>query len=298
MPFEINLENVTQQASLSDVVDYFSSCSNVDRDTLTNGAHVLKSLANNERFLSEIITQEVKLLCKNQINNPYSGQSYLLHRGEKFFIRAAFWPCVKNNLFINNGAETFFYDVPHDHNFDFLTVGYSGPGYASDFYEYDADSRIGFNGEHINTKYVGRHILEKGKIILYRKSFDIHSQLAPEDFSISLNIITDNHRELLETPQLMMNREITECEYISNRSSIIHLCNMALALGAESTEIIEEISQKHRLEWVRFSAYDALAGSDTNIAEKVWEKASRDSSSKIREIARKTLNCISGDLGK
>jgi hypothetical protein len=32
-----------------------------------------------------------------------------------------------------SGAAAFVYGLPHDHNFDFLTLGYFGPGYWSDY---------------------------------------------------------------------------------------------------------------------------------------------------------------------
>ena len=40
-------------------------------------------------------------------------------------------------MFKASGISPFFYHVPHDHNFSFLTVGYLGPGYWSEYYEYD-----------------------------------------------------------------------------------------------------------------------------------------------------------------
>ena len=46
-----------------------------------------------------------------------------------------------------SGLSPFFYHIPHDHNFSFLTVGYIGPGYWSDYYEYDHDSVLGAPGE-------------------------------------------------------------------------------------------------------------------------------------------------------
>ena len=53
----------------------------------------------------------------------------MLHRAsEKYFIRANFWPSERDSVFKASGNSPFFYHVPHDHNFSFLTVGYLGPG--------------------------------------------------------------------------------------------------------------------------------------------------------------------------
>lgn len=39
-----------------------------------------------------------------------------------------------------SAATNLAYGYPHDHNFSFLTSGYLGPGYVSDYYEYDYSS--------------------------------------------------------------------------------------------------------------------------------------------------------------
>ncbi len=69
----------------------------------------------------------------------------MLHRAsEKYFIRANFWPSPRDSVFKLSGTSPFFYGLPHDHNFSFLTVGYLGPGYWSEYYEYDYAAVTGF----------------------------------------------------------------------------------------------------------------------------------------------------------
>ena len=75
----------------------------------------------------------------------------MLHRAsEKYFIRANFWPSERDSVFKASGTSPFFYHVPHDHNFSFLTVGYLGPGYWSEYYEYDYDKVVGLPGEKVD----------------------------------------------------------------------------------------------------------------------------------------------------
>ena len=53
-------------------------------------------------------------------------------------------------MFKASGTSPFFYHVPHDHNFSFLTVGYLGPGYWSEYYEYDYGEVVGMPGEKVD----------------------------------------------------------------------------------------------------------------------------------------------------
>jgi hypothetical protein len=62
-------------------------------------------------------------------------------------LRANFWPAREDPVVRASGPAAFFYDLPHDHNFPFLTYGYLGPGYWSDYFEYDVDALAGVPGE-------------------------------------------------------------------------------------------------------------------------------------------------------
>lgn len=80
--------------------------------------------------------------------------------------------------------------LPHDHNFDFLTLGYFGPGYWSDYYEYDYGEVTGWRGEAVpSLRRIERSRLEQGKLMLYRAHIDVHAQYAADALSVSLNIM-------------------------------------------------------------------------------------------------------------
>ena len=123
-----------------------------DEDSFAAAGPLLKRLANNRGFLAEIALAELKDRCHRQsASNRYSSQVIMLHRAsEKYFIRANFWPSPKDSVFRTSGTSPFFYHVPHDHNFSFLTVGYLGPGYWSDYYEYDYGQVVGVPGEAVD----------------------------------------------------------------------------------------------------------------------------------------------------
>ena len=162
-----------------------------DEDSFAADGPLLKRLANNRDFLAEIALAELKDRCGRQsASNRYSSQVLMLHRAsEKYFIRANFWPSPKDSVYRTSGTSPFFYHVPHDHNFSFLTVGYLGPGYWSDYYEYDYAQVVGIPGEAVDLRFVEKARLEPGKVMLYRAHKDVHDQLPADDMSISINIM-------------------------------------------------------------------------------------------------------------
>ncbi len=83
--------------------------------------------------------------------NRYSAQVFPLHRSPRgFYLRANLWPSERDAAYTASGPAAFSYGVPHDHNFSFLTTGYFGPGYVSDYYDYDAETVDGRLGEPLD----------------------------------------------------------------------------------------------------------------------------------------------------
>ena len=162
-----------------------------DEDSFAAAGPLLKRLANNRDFLADIAVAELKDRCTRQsLENRYSSQVIMLHRAsEKYFIRANFWPSERDSVFKASGTSPFFYHVPHDHNFSFLTVGYLGPGYWSDYYEYDFEAVTGLPGEKVDLRFIERSRLDPGKVMLYRAHRDVHNQLPADDMSVSINIM-------------------------------------------------------------------------------------------------------------
>ena len=231
------------------------------------GALWLKGLANNRDFLAEIALAELKDRCTRQsLENRYSSQVIMLHRAsEKVFIRANFWPSPRDSLFKASGASPFFYHVPHDHNFSFLTVGYVGPGYWSEYYEYEYGAVTGTPGEKVDLKFVEKTRLEQGKIMLYRAHRDVHNQLPADDLSVSINIMEASPR----LPFLAQYEfDVKKCEVarILNRSSTEAL--LALAAnhdGGNARDLVESFAAGHPCDHVRFAALRELAGAEEDV---------------------------------
>ncbi|WP_108786527.1 transposase, partial [Erythrobacter sp. Alg231-14] len=147
-----------------------------DMESTKEAGHWLERLSNNRTFLADILLDRLAGKTTGTLDSGYGPQAIMLSplRG-RMFLRANIWPAEHDLCFRNSGARTFVYGVPHDHNFSFLTSGYLGPGYASDYYEYDYDAVTGYRGENAGLRFIERSALHQGKMMLYRAHRDVHS---------------------------------------------------------------------------------------------------------------------------
>ena len=232
-----------------------------DEDSFAAAGPWLKRLANNRSFLAEIAIAELKDRCTRQsLENRYSSQVIMLHRAsEKYFIRANFWPSERDSVFKASGNSPFFYHVPHDHNFSFLTVGYSGPGYWSEYYEYDYASVVGLPGEKVDLKFVEKSRLEPGKVMLYRAHRDVHNQLPADEMSVSINVMEASNR----LPFLDQYRfDVKRCEIagvLTKTSSEALLALAANHEGGNARDLVESFAERHPCDRIRFAALRELA---------------------------------------
>ena len=233
-----------------------------DEESFAAAAPLLRRLANNRDFLAELAVAELKDRCTRQsLENRYSSQVLMLHRAsEKFFIRANFWPSERDSVFKTSGTSPFFYHVPHDHNFSFLTVGYLGPGYWSEYYEYDFDKVVGLPGEKVDLRYVEKSRLEQGKVMLYRAHRDVHDQLPADDMSVSINIMEASNR----LPFLDQYRfDVKKCEIAGILTRTASEALLALAAnhdGGNARDLVESFAATHPCGRIRFAALRELAG--------------------------------------
>jgi hypothetical protein len=250
-----------------------------DEDCMASWGGALKRLANNRRFLGDLVLAELKERCAGQLaSNHYSSQVIMLHaRAKKYLIRANFWPAEADSIFVHSGGDPFFYGMPHDHNFSFLTVGYLGPGYWSDYYEYDYASVAGTAGEKVDLRFVERSRLDLGKVLLYRAHRDVHLQLPADAMSVSINILgvspTHEFRE-----QYQFDTERSEIVGIINRTSLEPLLALSAHFGGgEGRELLDSFAARHPSDRMRFAAVRAQAaaagGVDARLA--VYEAAAR-----------------------
>ena len=151
----------------------------------------LRRLGRNRDFLAERLLAALAARHRQEDpGNAYGPQVVMLSQlGSEFFLRANAWPSRDEHVVRASGSGPFVYGLAHDHNFDFLTFGYFGPGYVSDYWEYDHEAVAGAIGETAGLRYIGRQRLKPGKLMHYRAHRDVHSQLPPPALSVSLNVM-------------------------------------------------------------------------------------------------------------
>ena len=202
-----------------------------DEGSLQHAASLLAGLAANRGFLGDLLIAELD--GADHRASAYGPQAIMLAGPRNgYFLRANIWPSRGDPAFQASGAASFVYGLPHDHNFDFLTVGYFGPGYVSDYWEYDYASVSGEVGEKIDLRFVERSQLSEGRVLHYRTHRDVHCQHPPESLSVSLNICAANPAQGW-FDQYRFDTEAGRIAGVLNASANEVLLRLGVALGGE-----------------------------------------------------------------
>lgn len=248
-----------------------------DEESLHHAACQLRRLGNDRSFLADLILTELAAFHRAEPpEQSYGPQVIMLSRPGQgdFFLRANIWPSAGEHMMRASGAAAFVYGLPHDHNFDFLTLGYFGPGYWSDYYEYDYASVTGWRGEPVDLRFTGRARLEEGRLLYYRAHRDVHRQLPADSLSVSLNVMhaggaqgwLDQYRFDLEAG--------TIAGILAQGASEAFL-RIAVGLGgAEALDLAERFGRNHPSDRMRLAAWEALA-SVAEDSDAVWQRAER-----------------------
>ncbi len=261
-----------------------------DEQSLQNGARWLRQLGNDREFLGDMLLAELKQGVKSaEEASSYGAQVVMLSPlGGEFFMRANFWPSAGEHMFRASGASAFSYELPHDHNFDFLTLGYFGPGYSSDYYEYDYEAVAGAIGEKAGLRFVERSTLDPGKIMHYRASLDVHSQLPPESLSVSLNIMhAGGAQGWLDQYRFDVAKDTIEAVLSPGASEVF--LRAAVGLGCPNArDLAFDFAKNHVSERMRLTALEAQAGV-LGMAERdeLWRRAESSASKLIAAEARR-----------
>ena len=249
-----------------------------EEESLHYAALQLRRLGNDRNFLGDLLIGE--LAARNREDggeNSYGPQVIMLKPpGEgDFFIRANIWPSEDEHTMRASGGGAFVYSLPHDHNFSFLTLGYFGPGYWSNYYELDYEEVAGWRGEPVALRFVERSRLEEGKIQLYRAHLDVHDQVPADALSVSLNIMhTTGAQGWLDQYSFDLTNGCVG-RIISNGSSEAFM-RIAVGLGSgEARDIATRFGHTHPSDRMRLACWGALASVETGAAARdaVWREA-------------------------
>lgn len=261
-----------------------------DPQQTERAAQILKMLSNNKRFLVDYISQELNANFSYdafQRDSNYTQQIIDLGFGDNFRLRANLWLPTRKELPEKWEKLMFAYHLPHDHTEDFMTIGHWGPGYKTQIFEYESESVIGLDGEPVALTFLEHTSLPDGKIMYYRANKDIHTQLPPDDFSISLNLLqtkaTNTNQYWFDTKNSKIDSRVGAS---GTYSSFHFLCTLAKQVGGDHIqEKIESIAIGHKDSRIRNEAYTSLIFSDNCDSSYFLNKAKKDSDPFVREMA-------------
>ncbi|MEO6387224.1 MAG: transposase [Croceibacterium sp.] len=247
-----------------------------DETSLQHAALWLRRLGNNRDFLADILLAELKDRHRMDDGTSHYGPQVVMLSplGGEFFLRANIWPSADEHMYRASGGGTFVYELPHDHNFDFLTLGYFGPGYWSDYWEYDYAAVAGAVGEKAGIEFKGRSRLEPGKVMHYRAHRDVHSQLPPEALSVSLNVMhAGGAQGWLDQYRFDTARDEIAAVLSPGASEVF--LRVAVGLGGEEArDLAEHFARSHPSDRMRLCALEAQAGLlDGAGRDTLWRRA-------------------------
>ena len=249
-----------------------------DEDSLMGAALWLRRLGNNSTFLGDILVEQLAQRHREEPGgNAYSPQVVMLvPPGGSYFIRANIWPATDDHMVRASGEAAFAIGMPHDHNFSFLTHGYFGPGYWSDYYEYDFSEVVGYRGEPVpSLRFVERARLEPGKLMLYRAHVDVHAQLPADSLSVSLNVMhTAGAQGWLDQYKFDLDRREIAAQ-LSPAPSAAFL-KVAVGLGTdEALDLAHRFALRLPSDTMRLAAWEALASREAEPAARdtLWREA-------------------------
>ena len=258
-------------------------------------APVLAALSANRDFLGRIAIDELKAGATRDGRDHYGPQVIMLARGTgHWFLRANLWPAEDDAILRASGRSAFFYDLPHDHNFSFLTIGHHGPGYESDYWEYDGEELTLPPGATAELRYTGRHRLAPDRVMLYRAHRDIHDQKPPAAFSVTLNIMESSGREPWRN-QYRFDPESGRVGALLNATAIEGLLPLAAHIGGGNGEdLLRHLARRHPVDRIRIGAMQALAGAapSADARHVVLEDAARCNDPAVSPAAAQALAAL------
>ena len=260
-----------------------------DDESVDHAAHWLQRLGNNQHFLGDLMVRELQQRhCTASDGSAYGAQAIMLSSArDGFFLRANIWPSEADHAYRASGASSFVYELPHDHNFSFLTYGYFGPGYVSDYYEYDYEKVAGFRGETAGLRFVERSALTQGKLMLYRAHLDVHSQLPPASMSVSLNVMGIDDAQGWHD-QYGFDPASDRITAILNPTSTETFLRVMVGLGSdEAMDLAASFGQHHPSDRLRLASFEARALLlDTAEKDALWREAEMSGSRMVAQEAR------------
>lgn len=261
-----------------------------DPDSVIASAPLLKAVANDR----SLVVSRLNTYVEDAFRAPglASAQAILLGRGKHCYVRANLWPSANDVGAGRMYQDQFSYNIAHDHNFSFLTVGYLGPGYETDIYEYDYDKVEGYVGEKVEIEFLEKVRFAANMAMYYRASRDLHIQYPPSEMTITLNLmIVPPEIRLREQYEFnLATKTISRLPSELEASRRVSFVALSARLGDGNTaQLLEDLAQQHPCRRTRLTAWQALTSLVPDESTRFWQKATRDTAPLVANHARRKL---------
>jgi len=283
--------NTTRTLTIGDFMEHVRTSVDLrDTDSLAASAPMLRALANDRT----LVVNELNRRIENYFASAPipSAQTLMLGRSEDFYVRANIWPAIGDMANGRAYQDQFAYNIAHDHNFTFLTVSYLGPGYETELYEYDYDKVEGYIGEPVDVRFLQKVKFVPGSVMLYRVSRDVHVQYAPEELTITLNLMVSLPESRSRDQYYFDLATMTISGYpnelqASVRGSFVRLAGHAG--DANTVQLLSDLAARSPCRRTRLTAFEALCRQQPQSAAAIWEKATADPAPLVANTARRNL---------
>ena len=262
-----------------------------DEASICESAWALHALSLDGSLFENIIGNAIREIAEAGVAqegyNQYTDATFMLYitPDEPFFVRANVWRSAKAmSADLDLETRLYAYETPHDHNFDFVTVGYFGDGYETEIYEYDHDSVEGYIGEYVDLRFLERTFLPEGKVMMFRRRKDVHIQMPPKETSISLNLMISPTNPMTQQFGFDLNAR-TISEFIhGNQSKFVSLIDFAGEIGGQNAiEPLLSLATKSFQPRLRASAIRSISMLDPTLTEMLVSRYGKDSHPLVRE---------------
>jgi hypothetical protein len=280
--------------SLDEFVSYCKKSVRYDDEkSIISASDMLAALANNRQLLIDAVNSALYRSIQGRgFDLAVSTHSLMLYADRNYRIRANIWkkPVVRAGM-VEYDQLVYSYEFAHNHNFQLLTIGYLGPGYWTEIHECYPSEIVGYDGEKVRLRCLEKTSLPRGKVMLFRTLQDVHTQLPPDEFSVSLNLILTDPTGYVPSQYSFDIERSTIARLISvNMASRICSLSIAAVLGSPNNLDAALKLAKSDVPWrVRLAAFQCSASLARGQSKPIWIDASRDAHCKIREAATAEL---------
>ncbi|MCJ2187719.1 transposase [Novosphingobium beihaiensis] len=289
-------------ASLDECIDELTAWGfdPAEESSLSHAANWLKRLGNNPDFLGDaliaMLSGQGSVAAGTPLPQGAGTNRVVLARPQRgnFILTADIWPSATDQVLRAGSPQALGYGFVHNHNADFLTLGYFGPGCEVDDYTCDLQALSGWRGEPVLLRPLGRYRMRAGRMVHYRPGADVHCLHPPATLSATLTLTHlhgagswDSHYVFEPEPGSAGSFRVAR---VLGQGPSETFLRLAVALGGdEARDLAFRFGLQHPSDRMRLTAWHALAGAAPGEAARdaIWQEAEGSGSRLVAEVAKR-----------